>query len=167
MFTGSGTTGAIHKLIHALQLTGTVVGKSVSIMIKFIYISLQEGTPLWRKQIIINNAHKTTQEKFGKNRIVPDICKEFTTKRIGLYNEVRHMYERWYESNGCGISTIKCLCAKFRTTCSKNLHDGSLKLFLSPKNGEKSLLLRALCRLRRSRGAPTKAGSITQSQSMT
>ncbi|CAH3136888.1 unnamed protein product [Porites lobata] len=29
VFTGSGTTGAIHKLIHALQLTGTVVGKSV------------------------------------------------------------------------------------------------------------------------------------------
>lgn len=32
VFTGSGTTGAIHKLIHALQLTGTVVGKSVSII---------------------------------------------------------------------------------------------------------------------------------------
>jgi len=30
VFTGSGTTGAIHKLIHALQLTGKVVDKSVS-----------------------------------------------------------------------------------------------------------------------------------------
>ena len=30
VFTGSGTTGAIHKLIHALQLTGKVVEKSVS-----------------------------------------------------------------------------------------------------------------------------------------
>jgi len=29
VFTGSGTTGAIHKLIHALQLTGKVVEKSV------------------------------------------------------------------------------------------------------------------------------------------
>jgi len=31
VFTGSGTTGAIHKLIHALQLTGKVVEKSVSV----------------------------------------------------------------------------------------------------------------------------------------
>lgn len=30
VFTGSGTTGAIHKLIHALQLTGKIVEKSVS-----------------------------------------------------------------------------------------------------------------------------------------
>lgn len=30
VFTGSGTTAAIHKLIHALQLTGKVVEKSVS-----------------------------------------------------------------------------------------------------------------------------------------
>ena len=30
VFTGSGTTGAIHKLIHALQLKGKVVEKSVS-----------------------------------------------------------------------------------------------------------------------------------------
>ena len=30
VFTGSGTTGAIHKLIHALQLTGKEVEKSVS-----------------------------------------------------------------------------------------------------------------------------------------
>ncbi|XP_078346786.1 putative cysteine desulfurase isoform X2 [Oculina patagonica] len=29
VFTGSGTTGAIHKLVHALQLTGKVVEKSV------------------------------------------------------------------------------------------------------------------------------------------
>ena len=37
VFTGSGTTGAIHKLIHALQLTGKVVEKSVSTSRKWIF----------------------------------------------------------------------------------------------------------------------------------
>lgn len=37
VFTGSGTTGAIHKLVHALQLTGKVVEKSVSTTLCFSY----------------------------------------------------------------------------------------------------------------------------------